>query len=303
MWTSRVRAAGLRLSCVALWCACVGGSAEPNAGSGAANDSAGVAPIVARAEAAIASGDLDGGVDAYREAWERTPWNTRIASALVAAYVTRAEKERTKPGGAAGLARADADLREALALAPKQPGLERSLATVLLERAALVRDDDEAERLRAEASALAPDLVAQTPVVRLPVERRLDIAFDLLERGQIDAGLDQIQSLVRDYPQNTAAAQLLAQAWVRKGGLQTRRGDYTGARQSFSSAIEVYARLVPCDGTRCQQADLELAHRNRISSALDAARFDEARAALAEAKGVGLRFDDLERKWPELASP
>jgi hypothetical protein len=60
---------------------------------------------------------------------------------------------------------------------------------------------------------------------------------------------------------------------------------------------------VPCDGVRCEQADLELAHRNRISSALDAASFDEARAALAEAKGLGLRFDDLERKWPELRSP
>jgi len=301
--TSRVHGALLRLCCLALWCACVGGSAEPKAGAGAASDPAGVAPIVSRAEAAIASGELDAGVDAYREAYERTPWNTRIASSLVAAYVARAEKERTKPGGAAGLALADADLRAALVLAPKQPGLERSLATVLLERASLARDDDEAERLRAEASALAPDLAAQTPVVRLPVERRLDIAFDLIEREQLDAGLDQLQSLVRDYPQNTAAAQLLAQALVRKGGVQTRRGDYTGARQSYAGAIEVYARLMPCDGTRCNQADFALAHRNRISAALDAASFDEARAALAEAKGLGLRFDDLERKWPELKSP
>jgi tetratricopeptide (TPR) repeat protein len=300
---SRVHGALLRVSCVALWCACVGGCAEPNAGSGASGDPAGVAPIVARAEASIASGDLDAGIEAYREAYERTPWNTRIASSLVAAYVTRAEKKRTKPGGAKGLELAEADLRAAAEIPPKQPAVERSLATVLIERAALVRDDDEAERLRAEAAALAPDLAAQTPAVRLPVERRLDIAYDLIERNQLDAGLDQLQSLVRDYPQNTAAAQLLAQALVRKGDEQTRRGDYTGARQSYSAAIEVYARLMPCDGTRCTQADLEVAHRNRIMSALDASNFAEARAALAEAEGVGLHFDDLERKWPELKAP
>jgi len=301
--TSRVHAAVLRLGCLALWCACVGGSAEPKGASGAASDAAGVAPIVARAEAAVASDDLDSGVAAYREAYERTPWNTRIASSLVAALVARAEKARTKPGGSVGLALADADLREALAITPKQPGLERSLAIVLLERAALARDDAEVDHLRAEAEALAPDLTAQTPTVRLPIERRLDIAFDLLERGQLDAGIDQLQSLVREYPKSVEAARLLAQALVRKGGVQTQRADYAGARQSYASAIELYARLQPCDGTRCEQADLVLAHRNRISSALDAGSFDEARAALAEAKGLGLRFDDLEHKWPELRSP
>ena len=303
MRTSRIHAAVLRLACLAVWCACVGGCAGSKEAPGAASDAAGVAPIVARAEAAVASGDLDSGIDAYREAYERTPWNTRIASSLVSALVARAERERTKPGGSAGLALADTDLREALEITPKQPGLERSLAIVLLERAALARDDAEADRLRAEANALAPDLAAETPTIRLPVERRLDIAFDLLERGQLDAGIDQLQSLVREYPQSVEAARLLAQALVRKGGVQTQRADYTGARQSYASAIELYARLQPCDGTRCAKADLELAHRNRISSALDAASFDEARAALAEAKGLGLRFDDLERKWPELKSP
>ena len=300
---SRVHAALLRLACLALSCACVGGSAEPKDASSGASDAAGVAPIVARAEVALASGDLDAGVDAYREAFERTPWNTRIASSLAAAYVARAERERTKPGGATGLALADADLRAALAVAPKQPGLERSLATVLIERASFARDDEQADAFRAEADALAPDLVAQTPALRISAERRLDVAFDLLERGQLDAGIDQLEALVRDDPESTSGVRLLAQALVRKGGVQTQRGDYTGARQSYAGAIELYARLLPCDGTRCDQADLVLAHRNRISSALDASSFEEARAALAEAKGLGLSFPDLERKWPELRSP
>ena len=90
---------------------------------------------------------------------------------------------------------------------------------------------------------------------------------------------------------------------MRKGEVQTRRGDYAGARVTYASAVEVYAQLLPCDGTRCRQTDLEIAHRNRISSALDGSNFDEARAALAEAKAVGLSFPDLEKKWPELKSP
>lgn len=300
MRTSRLHAALLRVACLALWCACVGGSPDPNAGSGASGDAAGVAPIVSRAEASVASGDLDAGIEGYNEAYERTPWNTRIASSLVAAYVARAEQKRTKPGGAQGLGLAEADLRAALAIAPKDSAVERSLATVLLERSALAKDDAEADELREQAAVLAPDLAAQTPLQRLPVERRLDIAFDLIQRDQLDAALDQLQSLLRDYPQNTAAAQLMAQALVRKGGVQTRRGDYKGARETYAAAIEVYARLMPCDGTRCTQAELELAHRNRIASALDSGNYEAARAALAEAVAVGLSFPDLVQKWPEL---
>jgi tetratricopeptide (TPR) repeat protein len=288
---------------MALICACVGGSPKPDAGSEAESEAAGVAPIVARAQASVASGDLDAGIAGYRAAYERTPWNTSIASSLVAAYVSRAEQKRSKPGGAKGLDLAEADLRAALEIQPLQPAVEHSLATVLLERSALVKDDAEAARLRAQAAALAPDLAAQTPVQRLPVERRLDIAYDLIERDQLDAGLDQLDSLVREYPQNTAAARLMAQALVRKGDVETRRGDYKIASQSYTQAIEVYARLMPCDGTRCTREELEIAHRNRVSSALDGGNYEAARAALSEAKGVGLAFPDLEQKWPELKSP
>ena len=303
MGLRRTGRALLHVACVALWCACVGGSADPGAGSLPPGDAAGVAPIVARAEAAAQSGDHDAAIEAWAAAYERTPWNTRIASSLVAAYVARAEKNRTKPGGPKGLAAAESDLRAALEVAPKDGAVQRSLAAVLLERAALERGDAEADALRAEAATLAPDLAGQTPVVRLSVERRMDIAYDLIERDQLDAALDQLDALVRDHPQNSEAAQLRAQALVRKGEVQTRRGDYKGARLTYAAAVEVYAQLLPCDGTRCRQSDLEIAHRNRIASALDASNFDEARAALAEAEGVGLRFPDLVQKWPELRTP
>ncbi len=303
MRVSRPDAAVLRRVCLALSCVLVVACARPESGPAAPSDAAGVAPIVARAEAALASGDLDSAIDSYREAFERTPWNTRIGSSLVAAYVARAEQKRVKPGGPKGLALADADLRAALAISPEDSELERSLAVVLLERAAMERDDAEVARLREEASRLAPDLVAQTPVVRLSVERRLDVAYDLLERGQLDAGLDQLEALLREYPQSNEASRLLAQALVRKGSLQTQRADYAGAKQSYARAVELYAQLSPCDGTRCDRAELELAHRNRISSALDSGSFDAARAALAEAESLGLAFPDLERRWPELRSP
>ena len=303
MRVSRPDAAVLHRACLTLSCVLVVACAQPEGGPAAPAEAAGVAPIVARAEAAIASGDLDSGIDSYRDAFERTPWNTRIASSLVAAYVARAEQKRVKPGGSRGLALADADLRAALAISPGDSELGRSLAVVLLERAAMARDDAEVERLREEARGLAPELTAQTPVVRLSVERRLDVAYDLLERGQLDAGLDQLEALLREYPQSSEASRLLAQALVRKGSLQTQRADYAGARQSYARAVELYAQLSPCDGTRCDPAELELAHRNRISSALDSGSFDAARAALAEAEGLGLAFPDLERRWPELRSP
>jgi len=261
---------------------------------------AGVAPIVARAEAAAASGDLDAAIAGYAQAEERTPWNVRLRSQLVAVYTQRAEAKRRKPGGAKGLAAAEKDLRAARALAPEDETVKRSLAAILLERAAFEKDDALAGRLRAEATELAPEVSAQTPAVRLPIETRLDLAYDLIDRGSIDAGIDQLRAVVREYPQNAQATRLLAQALVRLGTLQTQSRDFDHSTASFTEAVEQYARLLPCDGTRCDSAELELAHRNRILSALDAGQLQLARAALREAEAVGLKFADLVKRWPEL---
>jgi tetratricopeptide (TPR) repeat protein len=287
---------------------CVAALAVAAAGCGghapedAARDeaAAGVAPIVRRAEAAAAQGDLDGAIDGYKAAIERTPWNDRLRSQLVAAYAQRAEAKRRKPGGAAGLAAAEKDLRAAHQLAPDDATVTRSLAAILVERAAFETDDALAEQLRAEATSLAPEVAAQTPAVRLPVERRLDLAYDLIDRGSIDAGIDQLRAVTREYPHNAQAARMLAQALVRLGGVQTESRDYDGAQESFTEAVAEYAQLLPCDGTRCDSSELELAHRNRILSALDAQRLDRARAALQEAQALGLHLDDLVKRWPEL---
>jgi tetratricopeptide (TPR) repeat protein len=261
---------------------------------------AGVGPAIERAEAAKASGDLDGAIQGYGAALDRTPWNTRLRSQLVAAYTERAEKERRKPGGPKGLALAEKDLRAAHALAPDDATVTKSLAAILVERAAFESDDALAAKLRAEAAQLSPETVAANPEVRLPVERRIDLAYDLIDQGNIDAGVDQLDALVREYPHNPKAARLLAQALVRLGGQQTEARDYDGARVSFTRAVELYARLLPCDGARCDSTELELAHRNRILSLLDAQRVDEARAARREAEALGLHFDDLRKEWPEL---
>lgn len=294
-------ASRLRALCVAALAA-AGAACGAAAPGDAARDSAaaGVAPIVARAEAAAASGDLDAAISGYSEAAERTPWNTRLRSQLVAAYTQRAEAKRRKPGGARGLALAEKDLRAAHALDPEDATVKRSLAAILVERAAFESDDALAAELRAEATELAPEQTAQTPEVRLPVETRLDLAYDLIDRGSIDAGIDQLRAVVREYPQNAKAARLLAQALVRLGSQQTQARDYDGAAESLREAVEQYARLLPCDGARCDSAELELAHRNRILSALDAGRIELARAALQEAEALGLRFDDLVKRWPEL---
>ena len=290
----------LRVSFVALLAACGSSGTKTDAGD---SPDAGVGPAIERAEAAKASGDLDGAIQGYGAALDRTPWNTRLKSQLVAAYSERAEKERRKPGGPKGLALAEKDLRAAHALAPDDATVTKSLAAILVERAAFESDDALAAQLRAEAAQLSPETAAANPEVRLPVERRIDLAYDLIDQGNLDAGIDQLDALVHEYPHNPKAVRLLAQALVRLGGQQTEARDYDDARASFTRAVELYARLLPCDGGRCDSAELELAHRNRILSLLDAQHLDEAQAARREAEALGLRFDDLRQEWPELFDP
>jgi tetratricopeptide (TPR) repeat protein len=297
--TDRALADLLRVACAALLSACVAAGPKPEA----TGDTMGVAPLVTRAEAARARGDYGAAIEDYKAALERTPWNAQLSQALVVSYASRAEQARTKPGGAKGLAAAEKDLRAALQISPKEPALQRSLAAVLLEQAAFAKTDEEIAKLRGEARALAPDLEAQAPVVRRSAEVRMDLAWDLIERGQLDAGIDQLEAHLKDDPGEPAGTRLLAQALVRKGEIQNGRADYAGAQQSYTRAVELYAQLLPCDGARCEPAELSLAHKNRISSALDGANWPAARAALAEARAVGLSFPDLERKWPELKGP
>ena len=88
-----------------------------------------VAPIVIRAGQAMESGDFDRAVEFYAAAYQRTPWNTRLRDALVAAYVARAAQTRTQTRFR-DLERAERDLRAALELALGTPASDSARAVL-----------------------------------------------------------------------------------------------------------------------------------------------------------------------------
>ena len=250
-----------------------------------------VTPVVARAARAMEQGDYDTAIAGYAEALERTPWNTRLSTALVSAYAARAA--HPAQSGRAGLRAAEADLRTALSISPDDPAVRRSLAAILLDLSAREESTERALALRLEARRYAPELESSTPVVQLVVERRLDLAFDLVERGQLDAGIDRLERLHREYPENAETARLLAQARVRKGTVLVGLQDHRNAGAHFDGAVALYEQLGPCDGSRCDAAELRTAHRNRVIAWLSAYRAADARRALDDAERVGLQFPDL----------
>ncbi|MEE9282292.1 MAG: hypothetical protein V3V67_19185 [Myxococcota bacterium] len=282
-----VSLASLALCAFLIACASTPGS-PPEAD---AASSGSVAPLVARAERAMQIGDYDAAIAGYSKAFEATPWNARLERALVAAYAARAAHPQT--GGLAGLRASESDLRTALGIAPDVPALKQSLAAVLIDLSALEPDRARAALLREEARSYAPELESQTPAVHLRVERRLDMAFELIERGQLDAGIDRLQRLHEEYPDRADAARLLAQARVRKGTELAALRDHGNAGASFDQAVELYERLAPCDGSRCDERELRMAHRNRIIAWVSASRFEEARHALDDAERAGLSFPAL----------
>ena len=263
----------------------------------------GVGPLVQSAEQAFDRGDYDAAIAAYVEALERTPWNDRLVANLVAAYVARAESAREQPG-VEPLERAAADLRRARQLRPDDPLLRANLARVLIEQAnrvgagAGVPDPERVSELRAEARGLDAALEANAEAVRPLLERRLDLAFELLERGQLEAGILRLEALRRDYPESRSVALLLGQALGRLASGLEARGEHARAAESFGRAVAVLAELGPCPpGQRfaCDEAELRLAHNNRIVSWINADRPADARAALLEAEAAGLEFPRLRR--------
>ena len=253
-----------------------------------------VSPVVSRAERAMKQGDYDAAIAGYAEALERTPWNTRLSTALVSAYAGRAAHPAQT--GRAGLRAAEADLRTALSIAPDEPALQHSLAAVLLDLSTFEENPERALALRREARQYAPELESSTPVVQLAVEQRLDMAFELVQRGQLDAGIERLERLHDDYPDNPDAARLLAQARVRKGTALVGLHDHRTAGAHFDGAVALYEKLGPCDGSRCDPSELTTAHRNRVIAWLSAYRVAEARQALDDAERAGLQFPDLDRE-------
>jgi tetratricopeptide (TPR) repeat protein len=258
--------------------------------------SEGISPLVTRAERALESGDVDTAITAYGEALQRTPWNERLRSHLAAAYAERSRRARER-GRTSDYAAAEADLRAALALRPDDPVLRRNLAVVLRERASGSRGAD-ADRLREEARALDPDADRGVVTRAEEVERRLDVAHGLVERGEVEAGLLELEPLFAERPDYPGVGRLYAQALVRQGLERQARGDADGASAAFDRAVAVYAALRACTATPCEDPEVRAAHHDRIVNFLQADREDDARAALAEAEAAGLRFPELRRALP-----
>jgi tetratricopeptide (TPR) repeat protein len=251
----------------------------------------GIGPVVARAEAAEAEGDHDAAIAAWREALERTPWNERLRGRLASAHAARAAVARGK-GGAAALMRAETDLRAARELVPDDATLRRNLALVLAERAERSADPAEAEHLRQEAAALDPTAVAAAAGLG-DVERRLDVAHALVERGQLEAGLLDLEPLWREHPGRQDVGRLYAQTLLRQGVARQEQGDFDGAGAAFDRALEVLRALGACRASPCDDPDVRAAHYDRVVNWLNADRVDVARRALADAEQAGLRFPEL----------
>ena len=253
-----------------------------------------VASLVGVARAALERRDYDAAVDAYRQALSQTPWNTRLSHALAAAYAGRAAYARDVER-AAGLPSAEADLRKALVLRPGEPSLRRNLARVLVERAAWESDPERVRRMRAEARSLAPELLEAVPPRAAALERRVDLAFDLIERGQLVAGIERLEAIRAEHPEHVATLRLLARAQVRYGAERSAAGDARRAGEALGRAVELYRGLDDCRSGLCERQELELAHRNRAVLWLNAGRQQRARRALADARRAGLDLADLAR--------
>ena len=271
---------------------------QPESSGGNVLESPTVAPIVIRAGQAMESGDFDRAVEFYAAAYQRTPWNTRLRDALVAAYVARAAQTRTQTRFR-DLERAERDLRAALELAQDNPELQRNLAVILIERSSVAFDPLEARALRAEAAALDPNAPAAVPERRADLERRLDMSHELIERGQLDAGIERLRSIVEDAPEFLPAGRLLGQALFRKGTRLYQAGRYAESGTAFGLASEAFARLGSCATGPCDdpalRREVRSAYQNGIVAWLDAGRPGRALEVLGAAQGAGLRFPDLER--------
>jgi tetratricopeptide (TPR) repeat protein len=294
------RALGVSLLLAVLACA---GSSHEAGGEGSAVASPTLGDLLDRAEQARAVGDLDTAIAAYRQALDRTPWNPRLRATLAAAYAERASRIRDREG-LPGLVRAEGDLREALDLSPDDPLLERNLAVVLVDRAVAEVDPERADALREEARALDPEVASVAAEHRPDIERSLDLAYEIVEHGPIDLGIEQLEARHASHPEHAATTRLLAQALERNAILHAERGQHEESARLLDRAVALYAELASrgsaSGGDAGLRGELERAHRNRIVAWLNASRPAEARGALDEAERAGFRFADLAS---ELAKP
>jgi tetratricopeptide (TPR) repeat protein len=284
---------------VAALCAACGGKA-PDAAAERTTVEQGVAPLVARADRSRARGDFAVAIDLYAQAYQRTPWNERLKQSLASAYTEKAQRARSE----GELPTAEKDLRAALELYPDDQDFRRNLAVVLLESAQSEMDEARASQMLAELRTLAPDLEIPNRVTKAGVERRLDLAFELLERGQVDAGVQELEAVHRDFPGEPAPTRLLAQSIARQADAFTERTNFTAAGEAMDRAFALYAELLPCTDTqRCKREEFDILARNRITAWYNAAQYDRAREALAASRALGFRYPDLEAELKKAELP
>jgi len=248
--------------------------------------------LVERGEAARESGDFDVAIESFREALERTPWNDRIRRALAVTLADRAERSRAG-GKFAGVAAAEADLREALALEPEDPVLRHNLGIVLLDLASRSMDPERTAALEAEARELLPAEEGGLPTRDALRERRLDMAMELVGRGQLEAGIERLAALHAERPTDVEIGMLLAQTHSAHGASLLERREFEAAAEAHDRAVAVLAGF---DAARLPPGELERAHRNRVIAWLNANRTDRATVALEEAERAGFRLDSLRRE-------
>jgi tetratricopeptide (TPR) repeat protein len=275
---------------------CVAPSPSPNT---EAPEPVTVAILVSRAEEAGEKGDLDVAISAYGEALERTPWNDRLRRTLAAAHAERALRTRAEQG-VFGLDSAERDLREAFQLDPELDNVRQNLAVVIVERAIREMDPERARQLREEAYGLDPEVAEAGRGFRADVERRLDLAYQLVERGQLDAGIERLESLHADHPDHAPTTRLLGQVLVRKATLRAERGRHEEAGSLLDRAIRVYGGQAsggsPTAATEPGlREEMKSAHRSRVVAWINAGKLENARSALEEAETAGFRFPDLRR--------
>jgi tetratricopeptide (TPR) repeat protein len=295
----RARGFGLLAAGLALLAllACIGPTAPPEA---ILEKPVTPSELVSDAEEAEARGDLDTAIARYRQAWERDPGNDRLRRALAAAYVERARQVRAEKG-VFGLEAAERDLRKARVLAPEDPAVRQSLAALLADRATREMSQEKAQALRDEARQLDEGLSRTGEDYRPRVERRLDLAFELVERGQIDAGIERLEAIHNEHPGYPAATRLLGRSLARKALLRAERGRHAEAGALLDRSVGVYAQLEASSSPSELRDEVRAVHHNRIVAWLNAARPEDAQRALAEAEQAGFRFPELARVVGESA--
>jgi tetratricopeptide (TPR) repeat protein len=252
---------------------------------------ASVGELVERGEEARDRGDLDTAVEAFREALERTPWNDRIRKALAVSLADRAERSHAS-GKFVGVSAAERDLREALVLLPEDPVLRRNLGIVLLDLASRSMDPERAADLEAEARELLPAGESDLPTADALRERRIDMAMELIGRGQVEAGIGRLAALHAERPADVEIGLLLAQAHAAHGAARMQQQRLVAAAEAYDRAVAVLSSF---DAAQLPAGELEQAHRNRVIAWVNAERPEAARGALQDAERAGFRLSSLRR--------